>query len=184
VDRNFQLRFLFLFLGGVLVIGGLSGGMTYGVLHSILTRWLYSPHLYHQRSGELFGPALLWINMGLSIGLTVLVVVSSVLFLRRVAGSLQRFAIHLCGMSQGKIPPAIHFRKNDPLHETAEEFNSMVMALAEKRTTIFEQLTEAKGLVNEVLEQQLQDMEQAKETLDRAAAQMQAALKGLEESIR
>ncbi len=60
----------------------------------------------------------------------------------------------------------------------------MVMALAEKRATIFEQLTEAKGLVNEVLEQQLQDMEQAKETLDRAAAQMQAALKGLEESIR
>ena len=184
VDRTFQLRFLFLFLGGVLVIGSLSGGMTYGVLHSILTRWLYSPHLYHQRSGELFGPALLWINMGLSIGLTVLVVVSSVLFLRRVAGSLQRFAIHLCGMSQGKIPPAIHFRKNDPLNETAEEFNSMVMALAEKRTTIFGHLAEAKGLVNEVLEQQLQDVEQAKETLDRAAAQMQAALKGLEESIR
>ncbi len=87
-------------------------------------------------------------------------------------------------MSQGKIPPAIHFRKNDPLHETAEEFNSMVMALAEKRTTIFEQLTEAKGLVNEVLEQQLQDPEQAKETLDRAAAQMQAALKGLEGSVK
>jgi methyl-accepting chemotaxis protein len=184
VDRTFQLRFLFLFLGGVLVIGSLSGGMTYGVLHSILTRWLYSPHLYHQRSGEFFGPALLWINIGLSIGLTVSAVVSSVLFLRRVSRSLQRFAIHLGGMSQGKIPPAIHFRKNDSLHETAEEFNSMVMALTEKRTTIFERLTEAKGLVNEVLEQQLQDMGQAKETLDRAAARMQAALKGLGGSVK
>ncbi|MBW1939036.1 MAG: methyl-accepting chemotaxis protein [Deltaproteobacteria bacterium] len=184
VDRTFQLRFLFLFLGGVLVIVILSGGTTYGVLHSILTRWLYSSHLYHQRSGEFFGPALLWINMGLSIGLTVLAVVSSVMFLRRVARSLQRFAIHLGGMSQGKIPPAIHFRKNDSLHETAEEFNSMVMALTEKRTTIFEQLTEAKSLVNEVLEQQSRDPEQAKETLDRAAARIQTALKGLEGSVK
>ncbi|OPL10713.1 MAG: hypothetical protein AVO38_13715 [delta proteobacterium ML8_D] len=182
IDRSFQLRFLFLFLGGVLVIGGLSGGITYFILHSILTQWLYSPHFYQQSSGELFGPALLWINTGLSIGLVLLAAVSSALFLRRVDGSLFRLTSHLCDISRGKAASVINFRRNDPLHEAAEEFNSMVKVMAQKRTVIFEQLSEANGLLNEILEQHLQDPEQVREILDRAAAKIKAVSMDLEGS--
>jgi len=182
IDRGFQLRFLFLFLGGVLVIGCLSGGITYVVLHSILTQWLYSSHFYQQSSGELFGPALLWINTGLSIGLMLLAVVSSALFLRRVDGSLSRLASHLCDISRGKTASVINFRRNDPLHETAEEFNSMIKVTAQRRTAVFEQLSEANGLLNEVLEQHLQDPEQVREVLDRAAAEIKAVSRDLEGS--
>lgn len=182
IDRGFQLRFLFLFLGGVLVIGGLSGGITYVVLHSILTQWLYSSHFYQQSSGELFGPALLWINTGLSIGLMLLAVVSSALFLRRVDGSLSRMGSHLCDISRGRTPSVINFRGNDPLHETAEEFNSMIKVTAQRRAAVFERLSGVNGLLNDVMEQHLQDPEQVQEILDRAAAEIKAVSRDLEGS--
>jgi len=147
IDKSFQLKFAGLFLGIMLTLTVVVGTVLYYVLNGIIEKYLYSPHISVLSSGELLRPALLWGNL-LFMGVLILVSIGFVyVHLRRVSGSLRRFANHLDAMRGRLVPKSIHFRQNDPLHLVAEDFNGMASSLEKKVTVTRESLQQAvKGL--------------------------------------
>jgi len=132
IDRAFQLKFAGLFIGIMLTLTVLVGTVLYQVLTGIIDKYLYTTHISVLSFGELLRPALLWINL-LFMGVLILVSVGFIFnHLRRVSGSLRRFAIHLDAMRGCLVPKSIYFRQNDPLHLVAEDFNVMSAYLEKK----------------------------------------------------
>ncbi len=143
IDRTFQSKFVRLFIGIIILLSGIIGTVSYQVLSKIVEKHLYSPHISALSSGEILGPALLWINL-CSIALLTLVTVIFIFFhLRRVSGSLRRFSTHLEKMSGHLIPQVIHFRRNDLLHVVANDFNIMSAHLEKKITATRDYLQQA-----------------------------------------
>jgi len=135
IDRTFQLKFVRLFVGIMCVLTVIVGAVSYQVLGQIVERHLYSPHISALSSGELLRPALLWINCIFTGVFLVVSVAYIYIYLRRVTGSLKRFATHLAEMRGRLVPKTIHFRQNDPLHLVAHDFNTMAGHLEKKITT-------------------------------------------------
>jgi hypothetical protein len=150
IDKTFQLKFVGLFIGIMSILTILVGVVLYQVLNGIIEKHLYSPHISVLSSGELLRPALLWVNFTF-MGVLILVSVVYILFhLRRVSGSLRRFANHLAGMRGRVTPKAIHFRQNDPLHMVAEDYNLMSAHLEKKIVGIRRSLHQAADTLHEL----------------------------------
>lgn len=133
VDRQFQLRFSLLFLALVLFLGLLVGLLTYFPAISLIQKQLYSPHISIDGSGELLVGLLCWINAGFALVLLFIVLFLVARHLRRTAASLDRLAGQLKLLAAGRIPAVIHFRRRDPLHAAAGEFNRMVNGLRDRQ---------------------------------------------------
>ena len=133
VDRQFQLRFVFFFVVGLLFLGLLVGLLTYFPAAARIQRQLYSPHIRIAGSGELLSSLLFWLNTGFALALVLLAFFLVARHLRRTTGSLGRLAGRLQDMAAGKIPAPIHFRRRDPLYDVAVEFNQMVNALRDRQ---------------------------------------------------
>ena len=132
IDRKFQLKFIRWFLFAALLVAVAVGGAAYQILNHITEQYLYSPHIPFDRSGDILRPALLRINLVFFIILIIITAVLVSLHLRQVSGSLKRFAAHLAEMGSRLIPRMIHFRRNDPLHGVAEDFNVMATSVERK----------------------------------------------------
>lgn len=143
IDRTFQLKFVGLFIGIMLLSTGIIATVSYQVLNKIVEKQLYSSHVSALSSGELLGPALLWINLSFMALLTLLTIVFIFFHLRLVSGSLRRFSTHLDTMSGHLIPQVIHSRRIDPLHMVAHDFNIMSAYLEKKITTTRDYLQQA-----------------------------------------
>jgi methyl-accepting chemotaxis protein len=143
IDRTFQLKFVRLFIGIMVVLTGVIGTVSYQVLNKIVEKHLYSPHISALSSGEIIGPALFWINICFTALLIFAAVIFIFFYLRRVSGSLRRFSTHLDKMSGHLIPQVIHFRRNDPLHMVANDFNIMAAHLEKKITATRDYLQQA-----------------------------------------
>ena len=143
IDRTFQLKFVRLFIGIMFLLTGIIATVSYQVLSKIVENHLYSSHISALSSGEILGPALLWINLCFMALLTLVTVVFIFFHLRRVSGSLRRLSTHLDTMSGHLIPQVIHFRRNDPLHMVANDFNIMSAYLEKKITATRDYLQQA-----------------------------------------
>ena len=133
VDRQFQLRFVFFFVVGLLFLGLLVGLLTYFPAAARIQRQLYSPHIRIAGSGELLSSLFFWLNIGFALALVLLAFFLVARHLRRTTGSLGRLAGRLQDMAAGKIPAPIYFRRQDPLYDVAVEFNQMVNALRDRQ---------------------------------------------------
>ena len=133
VDRQFQLRFVFFFVVGLLFLGLLVGLLTYFPAAARIQRQLYSPHIRIAGSGELLSSLLFWLNTGFALALVLLAFFLVARHLRRTTGSLGRLAGRLQDMAAGKIPAPIYFRRRDPLYKVTVEFNRMVNALWDRQ---------------------------------------------------
>jgi hypothetical protein len=129
IDRPFQLKFIGVFVALAVLVALAVGAVTHAVLGSVVERHLYSPHISQGGSGEILRPAILWINAGFSLALVASAVGLVFWHLRRAVGSLRRFSDHVAGMGAGVLPGPIHFRRKDPLHAVANDFNAMVGGL-------------------------------------------------------
>jgi len=177
IDRAFQLKFAGLFIGIMLTLTVLVGTVLYQVLTGIIDKYLYSPHISVLSSGELLRPALLWINL-LFMGVLILVSVGFIfVHLRRVSGSLRRFAIHLDAMRGRLVPQSIHFRQNDPLHLVAEDFNVMSAYLEKKIMGTRESLQQAVDGLHELQISPTMDRQIVTEKLKEIQSRLVAAKK-------
>lgn len=147
IDKTFQLKFVKLFIGIMFLLIGIVGMVSYQVLNKIVEKHLYSPHISALSSGEILGPPLLWINLWFTLLLALVTIVFIFFHLKRVAGSLRRFSTHLDSMRGCLIPQMIHFRRNDPLHLVANDFNIMSAHLEKRIATTRDCLQQA---VNEL----------------------------------
>jgi hypothetical protein len=143
IDRAFQLKFIRLFIGMMILSTGIIGTVSYQVLNAIVEKHLYSPHISALSSGEILRPALFWINLCFAVLLTLVTVIYIFLHLRHISGSLRQFSTHLDQMSRHLIPQAIHLRRNDPLYMVANDFNTMSAHLEKKLTVTRNYLQQA-----------------------------------------
>ena len=143
IDKTFQLKFVRLFVGIIVLLIGIVGIVSYQVLSKIVEKHLYSPHLSALSSGEILQPVLLWINLCFAALLILVTVAFVFVHLRHVSGSLQRFSSHLEKMSEHLIPQVMSVRRNDPLEMVANDFNIMAAYFAKKITVTQDYLQQA-----------------------------------------
>lgn len=149
VDSRFQLGFIIHFVAWLAVLTVVSAGASYAVLARVLERNLYSPHIFIGRTGEALGPPLVWLNCALAAALTALLILAVHRQMRRLSGSLSRFAAHVRGMSGGVVPGPVHFRRDDLFEPTAAAFNHMAEALRQRFDLAAADLDEAKRRLSE-----------------------------------
>jgi methyl-accepting chemotaxis protein len=177
VDKTFQLKFVGLFIGIMSMLTILIGVVLYQVLNGIIEKQLYSTHISVVSSGELLRPALFWVNFTFMGVLILVSVVYVFVHLRRVSGSLRRFANHLAGMRGRMIPKTIYFRQNDPLHRVAEDFNLMSAHLEKKIMATENSLHRATDTLHELRISQAVDSKTACEKLKEIQNHLLAAEK-------
>ncbi len=176
IDREFQLRFIFLFLSAVAAVALLTGFLSYFMLSAEIERHLYSPHISFDGTGAILRPLETWINLGLALALTAVTCGMAIWYMRKTAGSLARFSAHLSLFKTGKIPGEIHFRKNDPLHEVAEDFNRMSDSLSSSRRDLRASLDAAVFLLDKLSSYENRADVAPCELLDQACREMGRAL--------
>ncbi len=180
VDRGLQLRLVFRLLAAVLFISLLAGAAMYLGAVRLVERQLYTPHLFHDSSGEFLWPLFLWLNLGLALLLVLGIAWLVRRYLAATAGSLGRLERHLEAFAAGGLPAPINFRRHDPLAPVAAASNEFIAVVRRRRLA-------AKGRLRE-LEKRLAALAAAPPesqataaALARVAAEMAAARLALQE---
>ncbi|MBN2332503.1 MAG: hypothetical protein JXO49_04260 [Deltaproteobacteria bacterium] len=179
VDRTFQVRFSLLFFGGVMVLGLLAGVATYVPARNMLVRHLYSPHISFAASGEILARLFIWLNVGFALPLIVFSLMLVTWYVRRTAGSLQRLRASLAVLAAGRIPPALFFRRRDPLNAVAADLNLMVVSFRDRQQIIIQHLQAARALLK--IEDEREGLSQPLPVLEQVRREVQAALEVIPE---
>ncbi len=148
IKKEFQGKFIAFYSIGVVVLAGVTTLVLNNWLHKVVDKQLYSSHMKVQRTGELFLTPLIQTNLYAMLGVSLLILVFSVVVFKRLNRhfSLMDQAFHAmaAGDYRSYDPPASHFEE---INELIDMVRSSQDEYSQRRAELVTLTTEIESAV-------------------------------------
>lgn len=120
IKKEFQGKFIAIYTIGVIALAGITTLVLNRWLHKVIDKQLYSSHMKIQRTGELFLSPLIQTNLYAMLGVSLLVLIFSVVVFKRLNMHFTKMDQAFNNMATGD------YESYDPPSSRFEEINEMI----------------------------------------------------------
>lgn len=144
IKKEFQGKFIAIYTVGVIALAGITTLVLNSWLHKVVDEQLYSSHMKVQRTGELFLTPLIQTNLYAMLGMSLLVLLFSVVVFKRLNKHFFRMDEAFNAMAIG------NYGVYEPVSSHFEELNEMIDMVSRAQDNYGEKAAELATLTSEI----------------------------------